>query len=130
MSKVYFIEDYHRPLSLPDELITADWLVFNAPRPMPGHICWQGDFMHGIFYSAIAPAGHEIDEFGDRDHMLRQCKALDASLVVTVPQSEIMVYKIEMDAKYDLDPDEHNYAVYCSSYLGKLRRDDAEGQDI
>ncbi len=127
MGKVYFIEDYHRPLSLPDELIRADWLIYNAPRPIPGHILWQGDFRHGVFYAAIAPEGDPADEFSDREWCIKRCRENDASLVVNISKEEVLVYKVKMDAEYDLDPDEHNYAVYASSYLGRLRRDDAVG---
>jgi hypothetical protein len=28
------------------------WAVFNAPRPIPGEITFQGEFRHGIFYAA------------------------------------------------------------------------------
>ena len=48
-------------------------------------------------------------------------------MVVNISKEEVLVYKVKMDAEYDLDPDEHNYAVYASSYLGRLRRDDAVG---
>jgi hypothetical protein len=26
--------------------------VYNAPRPIPGDICWEGDFRNGKFYAA------------------------------------------------------------------------------
>lgn len=37
------------------ENIPADWLIFNAPRPLVGAEHWQGDFHHGIFYAAVRP---------------------------------------------------------------------------
>lgn len=33
-------------------VIAGDLLVFNAPRPLPCDIVWEGDFLHGIFYGA------------------------------------------------------------------------------
>ena len=30
-----------------------DWAVWNAPRPLYGDECWEGDFRHGIFYAAV-----------------------------------------------------------------------------
>lgn len=34
----------------------AGWIVFNAPRPLFGTECWQGQFRHGVFYAAINPS--------------------------------------------------------------------------
>lgn len=41
--------------------IPADWTIFNAPRPLNGHITWQDDFRHGIFYAAVNPHGYIAD---------------------------------------------------------------------
>lgn len=35
------------------EDIPADWVVFNAPRPIYGHKCWEGEYNAGTFYAAI-----------------------------------------------------------------------------
>lgn len=45
-----------RPEGLP-----LDWVVFNAPRPLPGDIAWKGDFNHGIHYSALDPRFSETE---------------------------------------------------------------------
>jgi hypothetical protein len=39
-------------------------VVYNAPRPIPGDICWEGDFRNGKFYAAgdRAKYGRDWDE--------------------------------------------------------------------
>lgn len=46
-----------RPADVP-----ADWLIFNAPRPLYGKE-YTGDFKHGIFYAAIDPADDHAAQF-------------------------------------------------------------------
>lgn len=29
--------------------------VYNAPRPLSGHVEWTGDFISGVFYAALDP---------------------------------------------------------------------------
>lgn len=63
--------------------LPAAWLVFNAPRPIPGDLEWEGDFRHGIHYAALDPAKAEGGD-GDRRHhawQLAQIKSLDGWLV-------------------------------------------------
>ena len=45
-----FITHRPRPYQAPE-----GWTIWNAPRPLYGSVEWQGDFLHGIFYVAIAP---------------------------------------------------------------------------
>lgn len=59
MRTLTLIED--RPAQAP-----AGWEVYNAPRPLAGHTHWQGEFRHGIFYTAINP------EDGRYSEVLRQ----------------------------------------------------------
>lgn len=45
-----------RPTKTPDGLpIPDNWIIYNAPRPLKGHLTWVGDCISGVFY-AIAPA--------------------------------------------------------------------------
>lgn len=39
-----------RPANVP-----IGWLIYNAARPLDGDMVWQGDFCHGVFYSALDP---------------------------------------------------------------------------
>jgi len=43
--------------------VPADWIVFNAPRPLYGHKEWQGEFYHGRFFAAVDPHGEYADRF-------------------------------------------------------------------
>lgn len=55
--------------------IPANWLIFNAPRPLAGHVGWIGEFRHGLFYVAIDPG----DEWGQR--YIRRTIELDGWLI-------------------------------------------------
>ena len=54
----------------PDKVLTDEgfkklphrWEVYNAPRPLYGHLSWTGDFLHGIFYVAIDPSDDYVAE--------------------------------------------------------------------
>lgn len=70
--KVAVVIDKERPTKVP-----ASWPIFNAPRPIPGDENWQGDFRHGIYYSAVDP-NREKEVV---DYNLTTLKSLDAWLV-------------------------------------------------
>lgn len=36
--------------------IPANWIIFNAHRPLVGALEWQGEFLEGIFYAAVDPS--------------------------------------------------------------------------
>lgn len=46
-------------------MIPPEWIIYNAPRPLYGspgreylgatRLCWQGDFVAGVFYAAVDP---------------------------------------------------------------------------
>ena len=55
----------------PDVKLTEQHVIFNASRPLPGHVTWQGDFCHGIFYSAV-----DVTK-PDAARLARQCIDLD-----------------------------------------------------
>lgn len=62
--------------------IPADSIIFNAPRPIYGSECWQGDFCSGIFYAAV-----HVDN-PDRAFCIKQNKSLDARVLAYVTESE------------------------------------------
>ncbi len=72
--------------------IAPSWIIFNAARPIPGHVTWQGEFLSGVFYAAIDPAGDRAEYYTQR------CVALDAKQLLFV--SEEQVYE-ELQAWYD-----------------------------
>ncbi|HEX4620125.1 MAG TPA: hypothetical protein VH208_01035 [Myxococcaceae bacterium] len=61
--------------------VRPEWLVVNAPRPLPGRITWQGDFLCGIFYAAGPP--DDFDQLGD------SWRRLDARRVELIDNPEI-----------------------------------------
>lgn len=72
--------------------IGPDWYIFNAPRPLPGHVTWTADFLHGVFYAAINP--HEKNAVW----LAEQCISLDGWVIVFVDKEQI--YR-EVQAHYD-----------------------------
>ena len=51
--------------------LTEQHVIFNAARPIPGHLTWQADFCHGVFYAAIDTTQP------DAARLARQCIGLD-----------------------------------------------------
>ncbi len=63
-----------RPAQVPDrsksagQMIPENWIIFNAPRPIYASFStnytqpldWVGDFIHGIFYTAVDPADQRL----------------------------------------------------------------------
>lgn len=76
MRRLTLIED--RPAEAP-----PGWEIYNAPRPLPGHTHWQGDYRHGIFFVAINPDDGEYSA-----QMRRQCANLDAYQVECITEEE------------------------------------------
>lgn len=46
----------HRGLYAGDFTVPAGWDIYNAPRPLHGHVTWVGNFHHGTFYAAVDPS--------------------------------------------------------------------------
>lgn len=57
--------------------VLPEWVVVNAPRPLPGRVTWEGSFRCGIFYAAGPP--DDFDQLGDAWRRLdaRQVELLD-----------------------------------------------------
>lgn len=70
-------------------------MIFNAPRPLPGHTQWQDEFRHGVFYSAITP------DLEDSDELVRDVIAQDGWLVWYVTKER---------------------AIKCMGYLASLKK--------
>lgn len=66
---------YGYPKRLPFE-VPSHWILFNAPRPLAGDISEQGEWHHGIFYSAVSP----MSKWAPRD--IQQNRILDATILV------------------------------------------------
>lgn len=63
-----------RPADVP-----AHFEVWNAPRPLFGHVEWQGAFRHGVFYVAVDPNDRAVAErFTERNVALDGMRVLYA----------------------------------------------------
>ena len=59
-----------------DEKPDSQGIVFNAPRPLAGDKTWQGEFVHGIWYSSVI----DIDDPYTRN-MMETNLSLDAYVI-------------------------------------------------
>lgn len=50
---VRVIEGFSREVNIPEGYEGAE--IYNAPRPFPATVTWQGEFIRGVFYGAIDP---------------------------------------------------------------------------
>lgn len=104
--------------------VPEGWTVYNAPRPLYGQVRWQGEFVHGVFYAAVAPEGDPADEFGDSPLFHRRNRELDGWVVRWITRAEVMAYAraryAELGLEHELD--ERDYTLYCQSYVEHLRR--------
>ncbi len=97
-----------RPTETPNgEPISPEAVLYNAPRPLYG-LEWQGDFIHGIFYSVIEPTDEHFDLFDARN------ASLDAYALVHVTREEVWAWAVEhykaegldLNDKEQYDPDD------------------------
>ena len=106
-----------RPHSIPENC-----LIFNAPRPLYGHMEWQGEFEHGIFYVAIDPDSHGAEGFIEGNISLdgllieywTKEKAIDAAKKCLFKK-----YPTEVDAINDLEERELIETFY--SHFDEIR---------
>lgn len=87
------------PLEHQTSIATGQWYIFNAARPLPGHLTWMGDFYHGCFYAAVNVAEEYAASYG------RQCVELDGYVVQCVTEEQV---RAEVQAYFDAQhPDLH-----------------------
>ena len=100
------------------EQVMRDDLVFNAPRPIPGRVRFNGQFIHGRFYAAF--------EWSDDDYQLylKRCQELDAVLLMYHDKdAEISGIREAVQEFYDaqkpgiVDVSEHGDNVVLRSWL-------------
>jgi hypothetical protein len=80
------VEGTHAPIvaeNMTPEEIPADWLIFNAPRPLYGDRTWIGPFCSGVFYAAVDPSGDGTAAY------IKMDRELDAVLIRWVTEAEI-----------------------------------------
>lgn len=75
----------------PDNVDPATWLVYNAPRPLVGHVTWQGEFRNGIFYAAVDPTrwGADVYDDANRADDAREVDVVDRDGAVAMIAAEV-----------------------------------------
>lgn len=101
------------------EQAPADWLVFNAPRPIYGHAEWIGDFITGVFFTAVDPDAEEADHFIERN------RQLDAKQIAYITKAEwdrrVDAYGQKMVEEHNIDLADFDRRDVEFSYQGWLR---------
>jgi len=109
MRKVRIIEGFSREISIPDGYENAE--IYNAPRPFPATVNWQGEFITGVFYGAIDPENEFADENRER------ARRLDVARLVFIGRDEVEAWGRAYCRKYGVDYDDFDYADICQSFL-------------
>ena len=90
----------------PLKKVPEGWIVYNAPRPLMGHEGWSGEFVHGIFYAAVNPAGEYADVY------CKHNQEIDGHVVRWVTKSEVLEWARRKFEDYGIS-EEFN----CADYL-------------
>jgi len=88
---------------------SEDFTVVNAPRPLPGEIEWQGEFLHGIFYAA-----GDFEKFGE------QWESLDAHIVRLVNDEDVKALVCKRAAEHDPNLNIDKFVADGKSTWGEL----------
>jgi hypothetical protein len=81
-----------------DQLIGADWIICNAPRPIVGHVEWRGEFTSGVFYAAIDPSGER------REWMLKENNGQHAVVLVYWTIDDVRIWlRLHYEAEPEVD---------------------------
>ena len=116
-NKVLYIEGFNDiPVEI-EAFIEHGWIVYNAPRPLLGHECWQGDFRHGVFFAAVAPEGDPADEFGDAPTFHKRNRQNDGYTCEIVSREAVMAYGVMIAEKYNVTLADVSYDDIVNSYL-------------
>jgi hypothetical protein len=98
--------------------IDSHYLIFNAPRPMSGHAQARGDFIFGIFYSALNPI-----EFGAAK-TLKEILSDDGKYVVFLDEDAmkevVNLYRARIETRYGADHVREVLDQYDAQYLKKV----------
>ena len=99
----------------PQDLVaTEGFLIFNAPRPLIGHVEWRGDFIHGVYYAAVDPS------LGDGQHYIQRNIALYGHVLEFVSEAEVreslQAHYNAIAPQYNIDVSEHDIKDLWHSY--------------
>lgn len=105
--------------------IPADWLIFNAPRPLDAsciclpnnqdvYLAWQGDFLHGRFFAAVNPEDHRAIE---------ENRLNDGWILQYHSDEEIKAWGVEYLKKYNVDPGDFTFQDIKQSFFLHINKD-------
>ena len=104
--------------------VPPHWTIYNAPRPLFGHMNWTGDFITGLFYAAIDPNGPGAEEDTERN------RAFNAVIVNYVTDLEweqaVTAYGQKMAADYQIDLADFDRADIEASYANHLHQKETD----
>jgi len=99
----------NRPENIPE-----NWTIWNAPRPICGNEAWDGEWLHGRFYTAIDPD----DEFAEK--MVTENISLDAWMIeyITIEEAKERVRAEYPDEEDTLNkmPKEDFLSMFAMNY--------------
>jgi hypothetical protein len=88
------------------EDVPADHPIFNAPRPLIGDRCWQGEFRHGIFYASVNIAVARAERC-TRDNI-----SIDGWLCEFAARTDVEKWGREYAATFDIRNEDHPYEIW------------------
>lgn len=109
MNIVRLIEGFSREVAIPEGYEGAE--IYNAPRPFPATVTWQGEFICGVFYGAIDPENEFADENRER------ARQLDATRLVFVSRAEVEEWGREYCKEYDVVYEDFEWSDIVKAYL-------------
>jgi len=116
LTRTWWIEGVHGEWPATVGGVETSWRIFNAPRPLPGSVTWDGEFHHGIFYAAIDPEDDYATELEER------CISLDGHLVIPIEKEEVVewcrAYYAAEYPKDAIDVTEIDYEDLVMSWVG------------
>jgi hypothetical protein len=86
-------------------VVPKHWDIYNAPRPLPGNMTWQGEFLHGRWYCAVDPE----DEFASKFRAAIEC--LDGWKVIYDCEDQYQRWKADKLKKYAIGPEKVTPAI-------------------
>jgi len=93
------------------------WEVYNAPRPFPATVTWQGEFISGVFYGAINPE----DEFADENR--ERARQLDVTRLIFVPRAEVEAWGRAYCEKYNVEYEDFTWRDIAVAYLNHAEQE-------
>ena len=100
--------------------LTEKHVIFNAASPLPGHITWQADFCHGVFYSAVDVTHPDALRFA------KMCIDLDGWVLQFIDEAtatQALQTWYDTHANTPVEVKEHRFALIWQGYLAHCAPD-------